>query len=148
MNDVRRGDIYYIAHSKCYSTNPELEAWRPGVVVSCDRLNENSPVVEVVYLTTKEKRNMPTHKKILCKIPSTALCENIYTIPKEKLGAFIRTCTDKEMEALDKGLPASLGISHEPVIEREEEPVETPIIVERNLYKSLYEELLNKVMAR
>lgn len=145
MNDVRRGDIYYIAHSKCYSTNPKLEAWRPGVIVSCDRLNENSPVVEVVYLTTKEKRDMLTHKKILCKIPSTALCENIYTISKEKLGAFIRTCTDKEMEALNAGLVASLGITQEPVLE---EPVETPIIVERNLYKSLYEELLNKVMAR
>lgn len=148
MNDVRRGDIYYISNSKCYSTNPTLEAGRPGVVVSCDRLNENSPVVEIVYLTTKDKKNMPTHKEILCRIPSTAMCENIYTIQKDRLGTFVRTCTDKEMEALNEGLLASLGISHKPVIEREEEPVETPIIVERNLYKSLYEELLNKVMAR
>lgn len=148
MNDVRRGDIYYISNAKCYFTDPALEAGRPGVIVSSDKLNEHSTVVEVVYLTTKEKRDMPTHKEVLCRVPSTAICENICTISKDRLGTFVRTCTDKEMEVLNEGLLASLGISHEPVIEREEEPVETPIIVERNLYKSLYEELLNKVMAR
>lgn len=119
MNDVRRGDIYYISNAKCYSTDPALEAGRPGVIVSSDKLNEHSTVVEVVYLTTKEKRDMPTHKEVLCKVPSTAICENICTISKDRLGTFVRTCTDKEMEVLNRGLLASLGISHEPVIERE-----------------------------
>lgn len=35
-----------------------------------------------------------------------------------------------------------------PPVEVEREPVETPVIVERNLYKTLYEDLLNKVVAR
>ena len=60
IKEVRRGDIFYIANSKCYATNPENEAGRPGIVVSCDELNENSPSVEVVYLTTKDKKPMPT----------------------------------------------------------------------------------------
>lgn len=146
---VKRGDIFYIANSKCYSTDPSNEAGRPGIVVSNDSLNEHSPVVEVVYLTTKEKRPMPTHIGILCKIPSTALCETIYTVAKDRLGDFVRTCTDEEMAAIDMGMLHSLGIAAPSVeVEREEEPVETPVIVERNLYKTLYEDLLNKVMAR
>lgn len=102
-------------------------------------------VVEVVYLTTKEKRLMPTHAEVLCKIPSTALCETIYTVNKDRLGDFVRTCTDKEMEGVNAGILCSLGIAA-PVVDGE--PVDNSVTVERNLYKHLYEDLLNKVMAR
>lgn len=149
VKEVKRGDIFYIANSKYYATNPENEAGRPGIVVSCNELNENSPSVEVVYLTTKDKKPMPTHVSILCKINSTALCETIYTVSKDRLGDYVRTCTDEEMAAIDKGMLCSLGITAPSVeVEREEEPVETPVIVERNLYKTLYEDLLNKVVRR
>lgn len=116
--EVKRGDIFYIANSKFYSTDPTNEAGRPGIIVSCDELNEHSPVVEVVYLTTKDKKPMPTHVGILCKIPSTALCETIYTVTKDRLGDFVRTCTDREMAAIDRGMICSLGIAA-PVVERE-----------------------------
>lgn len=118
IKEVRRGDIFYIANSKCYATNPENEAGRPGIVVSCDELNENSPSVEVVYLTTKDKKPMPTHVPIMCKVCSTALCETIYTVGKDRLGDYVRTCTDTEMSEIDKGMIHSLGISV-PYIERE-----------------------------
>lgn len=117
VKEVKRGDIFYIANSKYYATNPENEAGRPGIVVSCNELNENSPSVEVVYLTTKDKKPMPTHVSILCKINSTALCETIYTVSKDRLGDYVRTCTDEEMAAIDKGMLCSLGIRS--VIERE-----------------------------
>lgn len=117
IKEVKRGDIFYIANSKYYATNPENEAGRPGIVVSCDELNEHSPSVEVVYLTTKDKKPMPTHVPILCKINSTALCETIYTVSKDRLGDYVRTCSDKEMAAIDKGMLCSLGIGS--VIERE-----------------------------
>lgn len=146
---VKRGDIFYIANSKCYATDPSNPAGRPGIIVSSDKLNEHADVVEVVYLTTKEKRLMPTHAEVLCKIPSTALCETIYTVNKDRLGDFVRTCTDKEMESVNAGILCSLGISAPTVeVEREEDTADTPVMVERNLYKTLYENLLNKVMAR
>lgn len=146
---VKRGDIFYIANSKCYATDPSNTAGRPGIIVSSDKLNEHADVVEVVYLTTKEKRLMPTHAEVLCKIPSTALCETIYTVNKDRLGDYVRTCTDKEMEAVNAGILCSLGISAPTVeVEREEDTADTPVVVERNLYKTLYENLLNKVMAR
>lgn len=147
---VKRGDIFYIANSKFYSTDPTNEAGRPGIIVSSDELNEHSPVVEVVYLTTKDKKPMPTHIGILCKIPSTALCETIYTVTKDRLGDFVRTCTDKEMAAIDRGMLHSLGISS--VIEREVETSENADIatlsVEKNLYKTLYEQLLDRITVR
>lgn len=149
--EVRRGDIYYIANSKCYATNPENEAGRPGIVVSCDELNENSPSVEVVYLTTKDKKPMPTHVPIMCKVCSTALCETIYTVGKDRLGDYVRTCTDNEMSEIDKGMLHSLGISV-PYMEREVEEADkqdsSTTTVERNLYKNLYEQLLDRFTAR
>lgn len=148
---VKRGDIFYIANSKFYSTDPSNEAGRPGIIVSNDTLNEHSPVVEVVYLTTKDKKPMPTHVGILCKIPSTALCETIYTVTKDRLGDFVRSCTDKEMAEINRGMLCSLGITA-PVIEREVKTSEnadtTSLAVEKNLYKTLYEQLLDKFTAR
>lgn len=144
MRYVNRGDIFYIANSKCYATDPSNTAGRPGIVVSSDNLNEHADVVEVVYLTTQEKRSLPTHVEVLCKTPSTALCETIYTVSKDRLGDFIRTCTDKEMEAVNKGLRCSLSILTPTVdVEREED---TSIEVERNFYKTLYENLLDKLI--
>lgn len=150
IKEVKRGDIFYIANSKFYATNPENEAGRPGIVVSCDELNEHSPSVEVVYLTTKDKKPMPTHVPILCKINSTALCETIYTVSKDRLGDYVRTCSDEEMAAIDKGMLRSLGIGS--VIEREVEEADTQdssaLAVERNLYKTLYEQLLDRLTVR
>lgn len=151
VKEVRRGDIFYIANSKCYATNPSVEAGRPGIVVSCDELNEHSPSVEVVYLTTKDKKPMATHVPILCKINSTALCETIYTVSKDRLGDYVRTCSDKEMAEIDKGMLHSLGIATA-YIERDVEEADTQdssaLAVERNLYKNLYEQLLDKFTAR
>lgn len=150
IKEVKRGDIFYIANSKYYATNPENEAGRPGIVVSCDELNEHSPSVEVVYLTTKDKKPIPTHVPILCKINSTALCETIYTVSKDRLGDYVRTCSDEEMAAIDKGMLCSLGIGS--VIEREVVEADTQdssaLAVERNLYKTLYEQLLDRLTVR
>ena len=134
---AKRGDIFYISNSKCYATDPSNTEGRPAIVVSSDKLNEHADVVEVVYLTTKENRLMPTHAEVLCK--------TIYTVNKDRLGDFVRTCADKEMEGVNAGILCSLGIAA-PVVDGE--PVDNSVTVERNLYKHLYEDLLNKVMAR
>ena len=96
---AKRGDIFYISNSKCYATDPSNTEGRPAIVVSSDKLNEHADVVEVVYLTTKEKRLMPTHAEVLCKIPSTALCETIYTVNKDRLGDFVRNGREESLQA-------------------------------------------------
>lgn len=45
---AKRGDIFYIANSKCYATDPSNSEGRPAIVVSSDKLNEHADVVEMV----------------------------------------------------------------------------------------------------
>ncbi len=114
---VYRGEIYYIFKGE--ATGTEQMAGLPAIVVSNNIGNEHSNCIEVVFLTTKEKKPMPTHVKIACDVPSTALCEQIASVSKDRLGNYIRTCTDEEMKEIDKALLVSLGIA-----EKEESTVE------------------------
>lgn len=57
---MKRGEIYYI-ESTYRETGSEQRGGRPAVIVSNDKNNENSEVVEVVYMTTKPKNDLPTH---------------------------------------------------------------------------------------
>ena len=51
---------------------------RPAVVVSNDMCNRYSPVITVVFLTTREKKDLPTHVQIKSsRYDSTALCEQV-----------------------------------------------------------------------
>lgn len=146
----KRGDIFYIANSKCYATDPDNTAGRPGIIVSANELNEHSILVQIVYLTSQEKRFMPTHVSVMCNKPSTALCENITTVHKDRLGDYIRTCTEEEMTDIEDGIRAALGLAAvpRPVESAEREQDISAVSVERNLYKALYEQLLDKVTVR
>lgn len=84
MTEIYRGDIYYIMPFYTV-TGSEQRAGRPGVVVSNDINNRHSPNVEIVFLTSQEKKPLPTHVPVMCRVPSTALCENIQTVSKERL---------------------------------------------------------------
>lgn len=59
-DDVKRGEIYYISRGG-YNTGSEQQADRPGVIVSNNKNNKNSQTLEVVYLTTQPKNELPTH---------------------------------------------------------------------------------------
>ena len=68
----------------------EQHADRPAVVVSNNKNNENSNVVEVVYMTTQPKTDLPTHVTIRStgRI-STVLCEQVYSVSTERVGTYI-----------------------------------------------------------
>ena len=136
---LRRGEIYYIENSKQFWDDGRSPSpGRPAIIVSHDALNRASPVVEVVYLTTADKKELPTHVSITGRVPSTALCENIQTVKKERVGTFVRMCTDDELKALNECLKHSLGID-------ESVPEDNRLKAERDLYKDLYEHLLERV---
>ena len=110
--NVYKGDIFYIKKGGRV-TGSEQFAERPAVVVSNDIGNVHSNAIEVVYLTTQSKKELPTHAKVMCSVPSTALCEQIHTVSKERLGSYIRTCTEKEMNDIDAAMMISLGLNGE-----------------------------------
>ena len=106
---VYRGEIYYIHETE--GTGSEQTGGRPGIIISNDIGNEHSPVVIIVYLTTQEKKTLPTHVKInTATRPSIALCEQIETIYKGRIGNYIGQITDTEQKNIDKALAVSIGI--------------------------------------
>lgn len=154
--DIFKGDIFYImpGNDDCFN----LKAGRPGIIVSNNMGNQHSDRVEVVYLTTKDKKPMPTHVDIICRQKSTALCEQITTVSKDRIGEYIKTCTAAEMKRIDEAMMISLGIvSEQPCYEAEprqkvikgfcdkEESSTDSVTVERDLYKKLYEQLLDRI---
>lgn len=107
---IKRGDIYYVEYAP--TVGSEQHSGRPAIVVSNDTNNKFSEVVEVVYMTAQAKdEHLPTHVAVrgLTK-PSTALCEQITTVAKSRLGNLAGLCTDEEMAMIDRALAISLGI--------------------------------------
>lgn len=87
---------------------------RPGIIVSNDVGNEHAPIVEIVYLTSRDKKPMPTHVRIKSSpVPSIALCEQIETIYKKRIGTYLGKTTMDEMKRIDKALVVSIGLGGE-----------------------------------
>lgn len=105
--DVRRGDIWFIDCKD--STGSEQHGVRPAVIVSNDVGNLHSPIVEVVWLTTAKKKELPTHVSI--NGYGTALCEQIHTVDKSRLLGFKRELSKKDILRINNALLISLGIT-------------------------------------
>ena len=111
---VRRGEIYYVVMTSPV-VGSEQQANRPAVVVSNDVGNAYSPVVEVVYLTTRVfSSRMPTQVAIgSSPRPSTALCENVHTVSKRRLERYLGSVTEEELQEIDKAVLIGLGMPDE-----------------------------------
>lgn len=82
--EIKRGDIWYVR--KDNYTGCEQAAGRPAIIVSNEKNNASSETVEVVYLTTQPKKDLPTHVLIRSsERESTALCEQITTVSVDRL---------------------------------------------------------------
>lgn len=111
MSDIKRGEMFYISRGGASYNGSEQHSDRPAVVVSNNKNNENSNVVEIVYMTTQPKTVLPTHVTVRStgRI-STVLCERVYSVSTERVGTYIGECTDKEMENIDIALMISLQL--------------------------------------
>ena len=109
--EVLRGQVYYVMPTEP-TIGSEMRPGRPAIVVSADWINATSSVVEVVYLTTQPKTDLPTHVPILATgIPSTALCEQVHSVDCSRLGNYCGRCTEEELQSIDNALLISLGLS-------------------------------------
>ncbi len=152
--DISRGDIFYIKHIGGINERSE---GRPGVVVSNNNLNKKADYVTVVYLSGKALSDLPTHAKVLAKAPSIALCEQVYTVKKERILEYIRSCTDEEMTDIEKCIAYSFGLDGltnamkfkaetEQTIAKSYEELVQKIEMERDLYKQLHNDLLERII--
>lgn len=108
---MKRGDIFYIEAAGFQAIGSEQRPGRPGIIVSNEKCNENSEVVEVVYTTTQPKSSLPTHVRIgTTSRPSTALCEQVNSVSKQRIGNYIGHATEKEQRNIDIALLVSLDL--------------------------------------
>ncbi|WP_195985359.1 type II toxin-antitoxin system PemK/MazF family toxin [Clostridium sp. D33t1_170424_F3] len=126
MSDFYRGELYYVEPYQ--TTGSEQRAGRPAIIVSNDMNNNYSGTVEVVYLTTQPKNDLPTHVTIRSTGRlSTALCEQITSVSKDRLGERICELTSDELRQIDIALSVSLAIMDiEPPAEKPPEPEKEP----------------------
>lgn len=123
----KRGDIYYIGGG--LTTGSEQRPGRPVIIVSNDKGNATSQTVEVVYLTTQPKHDLPTHVVIRSlDRESIAICEQITTVATERIGSYKGRVTDTEMANLEIAMLVSLDLQMGPVTEKTVEVVkEVPV---------------------
>lgn len=108
--DFVRGSIWYVESG--YSTGSEQRPGRPAIIVSNDTNNKHSSTVEMVYLTTAPKHDLPTHVTIRSTSRvSTAICEQITTVATERIGSYCGTVTDAEMSSIETAMLISLGLA-------------------------------------
>lgn len=104
---------YSISHEGGATSGSEQFADRPAVVVSNDENNKHSGVIEVVYMTTQPKTDLPTHVTIRStgRI-STVLCEQVSSVSTERVNNYIGQVSEQEMKNIDIALMISLQLDN------------------------------------
>ena len=152
--EIKRGSIWYVESSYA-AVGSEQRSGRPAIVVSNDKNNQHSGTVEMVYLTTQPKHDLPTHVTIhSTNRVSIAICEQITTVAVERIGSYDGQATDEEMAAIDRAMLISLGIQHGDAAEEIEETPPVPDSDSRlaeaeakcKVLQELYDSLLNKLI--
>ena len=114
--EIRRGDVIFCSLGDRSGSSIQ-GGDRPVVCVSNDMNNKHSTVFTGVPLTTRVKRNLPTHVKVVAAEnsglteDSTALCEQVTVLScdcilNEKYGKV----NDTVMEQITKALQVQLGM--------------------------------------
>lgn len=112
MDDIRRGEIFYIARGGGATNGSEQFTDRPAVVVSNDENNKHSGVIEVVYMTTQPKTDLPTHVTVRSTGRlSTVLCEQVSSVSTDRVNNYIGQVSEQEMKNIDIALMISLQLS-------------------------------------
>lgn len=106
-NDViKRGDIFKIDLGK--GDGSVQGGLRYCVVVSNNAGNIHAPTVIVVPITSQQKTSIPTHVEFHLFKPSIILCEQIFTVSKERLVEHVRFAGKNTMQKVDEALAISL----------------------------------------
>lgn len=138
---LKRGDIYYA--DLCgleQSLGSEQTGRRPVLIIQNDVGNMHSPTTIVAIMTTKIKRNLPTHVVIRdfagLSQTSTVCLEQIKTIDKSRLENYCGNIGNAIMKEIEQAIFISLGTrkdaGYEQAILNTEEEVKSMDLVRRD----------------
>ncbi len=136
--EIRRGDIFYIKpECKSVPYGDTVPTSRPAIIVSNNKNNKYSDYIEIVFLTTRYKKPLPTHVTIDTNVESTALCEQVHTINVQRLDKFMMEVPSYKMKEIDQALMVSMGLDF---------PSGGGNSAEEVNYKDLYNTLIDKLI--
>lgn len=108
----KRGDIYYAEMPD--SKGSVQRGIRPFLIIQNNIGNKFSPTVIGCAITSKAKKDMPTHVNVSASagldMDSKILCEQILTVDKISLKEKICTLSEDIMEQVDKAISISVGV--------------------------------------
>ncbi len=111
--EIKRGDIYYA------DLNPtvgcEQGGIRPVLIIQNNVGNHFSPTVIAAAITSRRKKDMPTH--VLLDEEGTRLfadsrimLEQVRTIDRERLKEYVGHADEATMQSVDRAIAVSLGL--------------------------------------
>ena len=113
---IRRGDMYYADMTP--GVGSEQNGYRPILIVSNNTGNKHSRTVIAAVITSRtvNKANLPTHclikKQQRLERDSLILLEQLRTVDKSRLNAYIGTLDVRTMRNVDRGLAISVGLRY------------------------------------
>ena len=112
-----RGDMYYADLGR--GIGSEQEGYRPVLILQNNTGNKYSPTVIVAAISSKvdAKAKLPTHYLLQAEngleLPSLVLLEQLRTIDKKRLGAYIGHLEEQHIRRLNRALAVSVGLIEE-----------------------------------
>ena len=100
--DIKRGEIYFADVTRYDSLGSEQSGRRPVVILQNNIGNKFSPTTIIAIITTKSKRELPTHVELhkdevnKLKHDSVVALEQISTIDKDRLKFKIGELSEKD----------------------------------------------------
>lgn len=110
--DAMNGEREVDTSDKQKLFNHIQKGMRPVLIISNDTGNKFSEILQVIPCTSAiEKTTLPTHCSFyINNIRNTFLCEQIKTVNKADLTAYLVTLNRKEMEEIERCSKISLGL--------------------------------------
>ncbi len=112
--EIKRGDIYYA------DLNPtvgcEQGGVRPVLIIQNNVGNHFSPTVIAAAITSRKKKDMPTHVLLdengtRLFADSCIMLEQVRTIDRERLKEYVSHADVATMQSVDRAIAVSLGLS-------------------------------------
>ena len=109
LSYIKRGMVV-IVNLPIQQENSIQGGERPCVIVSNNIGNRYSPNVTIIPLTSRSKKDLPTHVVIKSYNNSTALAEQIMTIPKTWIVSLKGRVLPSELKLIDRVIEIAVGI--------------------------------------
>ena len=114
LQDIKRGQIVMLDLPTV--SGSVQNGLRPCVIISNNKANKFSPNVIAVPLTSRNKKDMPTHyllepsKRNGLRVASTVLAEQILTVSKNAIKKIIGIVDDQHIDNVNKIIKESISL--------------------------------------